>query len=139
MGNFKYKYFFPNSETHSALKLEKKCNFKSTKAHFLLFQKWQKKIIFAQEKGLKLPKMQFWDFFLMQKLIFCHFWNSKKCIFVLLKLHFFLILEHCALPNPMQWWCRIICKSKQKWFLRDQISLCIEYWPFLSHLLYVDL
>ena len=27
---------------HSALKLEKKCNFKSTKTHFLQFQKWQK-------------------------------------------------------------------------------------------------
>ena len=26
----------------SALKLGKKCNFKSTKTHFLLFQKWQK-------------------------------------------------------------------------------------------------
>ena len=27
---------------HSALKLEKKCSFKSTKTHYLHFQKWQK-------------------------------------------------------------------------------------------------
>ena len=39
---------------HSALKLEKECNFKSIKTHFLLFQKWQKKSFFAQEKSLKL-------------------------------------------------------------------------------------
>ena len=30
------------STWYSALKLEKKCNFKSTKTHFLLFQKWPK-------------------------------------------------------------------------------------------------
>ena len=28
---------------------------------------------------------------------FYHFWNCKKCVFVLLKLHFFPILEHCEL------------------------------------------
>ena len=36
-----------------------------------------KKSIFAQEKTLTLPKMQFSDFFLVQKLMFCHF---RKCI-----------------------------------------------------------
>ena len=55
---------------HSTLKLEKKCNFKSTKTHYLHFQKWQKKSIFAPEKSLKLPKMLFSDFLLVQKLIF---------------------------------------------------------------------
>ena len=49
---------------HSALKLEKNCNFKSTKTHFLQFQKWQKKKkkknqFFAPENSLKLPKLQF--------------------------------------------------------------------------------
>ena len=44
------KKFLPK---HSALKLEKKCNFKSTKTHYLHFQKWQKKkSIFAPEKSL---------------------------------------------------------------------------------------
>ena len=38
---------------HSALKLEKNCNFKSKKTHFSQFQKWQK-TIFAPEKSLKL-------------------------------------------------------------------------------------
>ena len=38
----------------------------------------------------------------MQKLIFCHFWNSTKCVFVLLKLHFFLILEHCDPDHPKE-------------------------------------
>ena len=32
-----------------------------------------KKSIFASEKSLKLPKLQFSDFFLVQKLLFCHF------------------------------------------------------------------
>ena len=45
--------------THSALKLEKKCNFKSTKTQFLQFQKWQKTKFFAPQKSLKLSKMQF--------------------------------------------------------------------------------
>ena len=40
-------------------------------------------------KSWKIPKMQFSDFFLVQKLIFCHIWNCKKCVFVLLILHFF--------------------------------------------------
>ena len=41
-------------------KIGKKCNFKSTKTYFLLFQKWQK-INFCTRKSLKLPKMQFLD------------------------------------------------------------------------------
>ena len=40
---------------HSALKLEKKCNSKSTKTHFLQFQKW-KKINFCTRKKFKSTK-----------------------------------------------------------------------------------
>ena len=57
---------------HSALKLEKKFNFKSTK-HIICIFKNGKKSIFAPEKSLKLAKMQFFDFFLVQKLSFGHF------------------------------------------------------------------
>ena len=59
-------------QVHSALKLEKKCNFKSTKTHYLHFQIWQK-INFASEKSLKIAFLVVLDFFLVQKLIFCHF------------------------------------------------------------------
>ena len=57
---------------HSALKLEKSAISKVQKFIFCYFKNG-KKSIFAQEKSLKLPKMQFSDFFLVQKLIFCHF------------------------------------------------------------------
>ena len=53
-------------------KIGKKCNFKSTKTHFLPFQKWHK-INFCPKKSIKLAKMQFSDLFLEQKMIFCHF------------------------------------------------------------------
>ena len=43
-----------NKLLHSiALKLEKKCNFKSTKTHFLPFQKWQKNKFLYQKKVQK--------------------------------------------------------------------------------------
>ena len=45
---------------HSALKLEKNCNFKSAKNIICIFKNG-KKSIFAPEKSLKLPKMQFSD------------------------------------------------------------------------------
>ena len=57
---------------HSALKLEKSIISKVQKHIFCHFKNG-KKSIFAPEKSLKLPKMQFSDFFLVQKLIFCHF------------------------------------------------------------------
>ena len=57
---------------HSALKLEKSAISKVQKQIFCYFKNG-KKSIFAQEKFLKLPKIQFSDFFLVQKLIFCHF------------------------------------------------------------------
>ena len=43
------------------------------KKHIICYFKNGKKSIFSQEESLKLPKMQFSDFFLEQKLIFCHF------------------------------------------------------------------
>ena len=69
--------------THSTLKLEKKCNFKSTKTHYLYFHKWQK-INFCTRKKFKTTKNAIFglkktgflvvlNFFLVQKLIFCHF------------------------------------------------------------------
>ena len=53
-------------------KIGKKCNFKSTKIQFLLFQKWQK-INFCIRKKFKITKNAILNFFLVQKLIFCHF------------------------------------------------------------------
>ena len=41
--------------------------------HIFCHFKNGKKTIFPQEKSLKLPKMQFSDFFLVQKLILCQF------------------------------------------------------------------
>ena len=58
--------------TYNALKLEKSAISKVQKQIFCNFKNG-KKTIFAQEKSLKLPKMQFSDFFLVQKWIFCHF------------------------------------------------------------------
>ena len=52
-------------------KIGKKCNFKGTKTHFLLFQKWQK-INFCSGKKFKIAFLVL-NFFLVQKLIFCHF------------------------------------------------------------------
>ena len=57
---------------HSALKSEKRCNFKSTKTHYLHFQKWQK-INFCTRKKFKIAFLVVLNFFLVQKLIFCHF------------------------------------------------------------------
>ena len=58
--------------SHIALKLEKSAISKVQKHIFCSFKN-RKKSIFAPEKSLKLPKLQFSDFFLVQKLIFCHF------------------------------------------------------------------
>ena len=49
---------------HSALKLEKSAISKVQKTIICIFKN-------AQEQNSKLPKMQFLDFFLVQKLIFC--------------------------------------------------------------------
>ena len=53
-------------------KIGKKCNFKSTKTRFLQFQKWQK-INFCTKKKFKIAFLVVLNFFLVQKLIFCHF------------------------------------------------------------------
>ena len=53
-------------------KIGKKCNFKSTKTHYLHFQKWQK-INFCTRKKFKIAFLVVLNFFLVQKLIFCHF------------------------------------------------------------------
>ena len=63
-------YVSPNNTQCS--KIGKKCNFKSTKTHFLQFQKWQK-INFCTRKKFKTTKNAILNFFLVQKLIFCHF------------------------------------------------------------------
>ena len=56
--------------THSALKLEKSAILKVQKKTLFAFSKMAKNQFLHQKKSLKLPKMQFSDFFLVQKLIF---------------------------------------------------------------------
>ena len=53
-------------------KIGKKCNFKRAKTHYLHFQKWQK-INFCTRKKFKIAFLVLLNFFLVQKLIFCHF------------------------------------------------------------------
>ena len=68
---------------HGALKLGKKGNFKSTKTHFLPFQKWQK-INFCTRKKFKTTKnaifgfcpdakIDFLPFLKMQLMLLCTF------------------------------------------------------------------
>ena len=60
---------------HSALKFEKKCNFKSAKKHYLHFQKWQK-INFWTRKKFKSTKNVILGLFPSAKIdFFCHFWK----------------------------------------------------------------
>ena len=54
-----------------------------------------KKSIFAPEKSLKLPKMQFSDFFLVQKIDFLPFLKMQIKLFCTFEIAFFPILEHC--------------------------------------------
>ena len=87
-------YIFNTTIWNTSLKLEKKCNFKSTKTHFLLFQKWQK-INFCTRKKFKTTKnallglfsgakFDFFAIFENANNVFLYFWNCT----------FFLILEH---------------------------------------------
>ena len=55
------------------VKILQKVQFKKYKNTLFCYFKNDKKSIFAQEKSLKLPKMQFSDLFPVQKLIFGHF------------------------------------------------------------------
>ena len=80
-------------------KIGKKCHFKSTKTHFLLFQKWQKinfctrkkseNCIFGRFKLFSSAKIDLLPFLKMQIMCFCTF------EIVL----FFLILEHCVIEE----------------------------------------
>ena len=64
----------------SALKLEKKCNFKSAKSIICIFKNG-KKLIFAPEKKFKTTKNAILTFFLVQKLIFLPFLKLQKLCF----------------------------------------------------------
>ena len=64
---------------HSALKLEKSAISKVQKRIFYNFKNG-KKSFFGTRKKLKTTKNAILNFFLVQKLIFCHFWNCKKCV-----------------------------------------------------------
>ena len=92
---------------HSALKWEKKCNFKGAKKHYLYFQKWQRKYQILHQKKFKITKnaifglkknrifgsfklfsgakIDFLPFLKMQIILFCTFEIAL----------FFPILEHC--------------------------------------------
>ena len=61
--------------------------FQKYKNTFFCYFKNDKKSIFAQEKSLKLPKMQFSDFFQVQKLIFFPIFENANIMW-------FPILEH---------------------------------------------
>ena len=64
-------------------------HFSKVQKHIICIFKNGKKSIFAPEKSPKIAFLVVLKFFHVQKLIFCHFWNCKKCVVVLLKLHFF--------------------------------------------------
>ena len=60
-------------------KIGKKCNFKSTKTHFLQFQKWQK-INFCTRKKFKIAFLVVLNFFLVKKIdFFAIFEIAKMC------------------------------------------------------------
>ena len=70
-------------------KIRKKVQFQNYKSTFFYNFKNDKKTIFAPEKSPKIAFLVLLKKFLVQKLFFCHFWNCKRCVFPLLKLHFF--------------------------------------------------
>ena len=53
-------------------RIRKKVQFQKSKKHYLYFQKWQK-INFCIRKKFKTSKNAILNFFLVQKLILCHF------------------------------------------------------------------
>ena len=69
-------------------RIGKKCNFKSTKTHILLFQKWQK-INFCTRKMFKIAFLVVLNFFLVQKLIFLPFLKLPKMCFCTFEIAFF--------------------------------------------------
>ena len=91
-----------NAETLKAQcsKIGKKCNFKSAKKALFAFSKMAKKINFCTRKKFKTTKNAIFGLFSGAKIgFFAIFEKAKKGVFVLLKLHFFPILEHCALSE----------------------------------------
>ena len=69
-------------------KIRKKCNFKSTKTHYLHFQKWQK-INFCTRKKSENQFLVVLNFFLVQKLIFLPFLKYQKMCFCTLEIALF--------------------------------------------------
>ena len=70
--------------------IRKKVQFQKYKNILFAFSKMAKKINFCTpEESPKIAFLVGFNFFLVQKLIFCPFWNGKECVFVLLQLHFF--------------------------------------------------
>ena len=65
----------------------------------------KKSLILVKKSGVfSSPKVELlvvFNFFLMQKLIFCHFCNSKKCVFALFKMskNVFFVLRKCFFLN----------------------------------------
>ena len=79
------EFHMVNNQNAQCSKIRKKVQFQKYKNTFFAISKMAKNQFFAPEKSLKLPKIQFSDyFFLVQKLIFCNL-----CVFVLFKLHLF--------------------------------------------------
>ena len=78
-------YFLKTKVCHSALKLEKKCNIKSTKKTFLPIHKWQK-INFCTRKKFKTTKNPGF------------FFQSKNCIFGNFKLFSSAKIDFFFLP-----------------------------------------
>ena len=76
----------------------------------------------------------------MQKLIFCHFWNGKKCVFVLLKLDFFPILEHYVKWSIfvfLPFWFKITqCVIGEGEWWKDRLPF--YYISFLGRLLHTN-
>ena len=70
----------PDKPLHSALKLEKKCNFKSAKKHYLHFQKWQK-INFCTRKKFKNTKNAIFGLFSSAKINFLPFLKMQIMFF----------------------------------------------------------
>ena len=69
--------------------------FQKCKKHYFHFQKRQK-INFPQEKKFKTTKNAIFGHFSEAKIHFLPFLKMQIMCFLLLKLHFFLILEHYA-------------------------------------------
>ena len=77
---FQTKIFVENLLSSHCSKIGKKCNFKSTKTHFLLFQKWQK-INFCTRKKFKTTKNAIFGLFSGAKIYFLPFLKRQIMCF----------------------------------------------------------